>query len=65
MPTGELEDDRMSVAIRSARTADLDFIVDCNARLAQETEQAAQCASVAHGRAECAGLRTQGSLLHR
>jgi len=28
----------MSVAIRSARTADLDFIVDCNARLAQETE---------------------------
>jgi GNAT superfamily N-acetyltransferase len=38
MPTGRLEDDRMSVAIRSARTADLDFIVDCNARLAQETE---------------------------
>jgi GNAT superfamily N-acetyltransferase len=28
----------MSVAIRSARIADLDFIVDCNARLAQETE---------------------------
>jgi GNAT superfamily N-acetyltransferase len=28
----------MSVAIRSARPADLDFIVDCNARLAQETE---------------------------
>jgi GNAT superfamily N-acetyltransferase len=33
-----LEEHRLSVAIRSARTADLDFIVDCNARLAQETE---------------------------
>ncbi len=28
----------MSVAVRSARNTDLDFIVDCNLRLAHETE---------------------------